>query len=133
MINTNDNVDVIVPNSELVGNRMINWTLKESTARMRIPFSVAYGSDKELVQKAALEAAEEGEFCIHNTPGRHPAVRMMSFGDSALNFELRVWVNRQGVRRPVFVSSSIYWAMDDKFKEYGIQIPFPQRDVHLKS
>lgn len=131
LINTNDNVDVIVPNSELVGSRMINWTLKESTARMRIPFSVAYGSDKELVQKAALEAAAEGEFCIHDTPGRHPAVRMMGFGDSALNFELRVWVNRQGVRRPIFVSSSILWAMDDKFREYGVQVPFPQRDVHL--
>lgn len=131
MINTNDNVDVIVPNSELVGNRMINWTLKDATARMRIPFSVAYGSNKDLVQKAALEAAAEGEFCIHNTPGRHPAIRMMGFGDSALNFELRVWVNRQGVRRPVFVSSSIYWAMDDKFKEYGVDVPFPQRDIHL--
>ena len=133
MINTNDNVDVIVPNSELVGNRMINWTLKDSTARMRIPFSVAYGSDKEMVQKAALEAAEEGEFCIHNTPGRHAAVRMMGFGDSALNFELRVWVNRQGVRRPVFVSSSIFWVMDNKFKEYGIEVPFPQRDIHLSA
>ena len=51
LINTNDNLDVIVPNSELVGNRMTNWTLRESTARMRIPFSVAYGTDKELVKK----------------------------------------------------------------------------------
>jgi len=131
LINTNNNVDVIVPNSELVGNRMINWTLKESTARMRIPFSVAYGSDKELVKKAALEAAEQGEFCIHHTPGLKPAVRMISFGDNALNFELRVWVNRQGVRRPVFVSSSILWVMDTKFREYGIKVPFPQRDLHF--
>ena len=131
LINTNDNVDVIVPNSELVGNRMINWTLRESTARMRIPFSVAYGSDKELVTKAALEAAAEGEFCIHHTPGLKAAVRMISFGDSALNFELRVWVNRQGVRRPIFVRSSILWVMDTKFREYGIKVPFPQRDMHF--
>jgi len=131
LINTNDNIDVIVPNSELVGNRMINWTLRESTARMRIPFSVAYGSDKELVKKAALEAAAEGEFCIQHTPGLKAAVRMISFGDSALNFELRVWVNRQGVRRPIFVRSSILWMMDTKFREYGIKVPFPQRDMHF--
>jgi small-conductance mechanosensitive channel len=131
LINTNDNVDVIVPNAELVGNRMVNWTLKESTARMRIPFSVAYGSDKELVKKAALEAAAEGEFCIHHTPGLKAAVRMISFGDSALNFELRVWVNRQGVRRPIFVRSSILWEMDTRFREYGIKVPFPQRDMHF--
>jgi len=133
LINTNDNVDVIVPNSELVGNRMVNWTLKESTARMRIPFSVAYGSDKELVKKAALEAAAKGEFCIHHTPGLKAAVRMISFGDSALNFELRVWVNRQGVRRPIFVRSSILWEMDTKFREYGVKVPFPQRDMHFPS
>jgi small-conductance mechanosensitive channel len=131
LVNTNDNVDVIVPNSELVGNRMINWTLRESTARMRIPFSVAYGSDKELVTKAALEAAAEGEFCIQHTPGLKAAVRMISFGDSALKFELRVWVNRQGVRRPIFVRSSILWEMDTKFREYGIKVPFPQRDMHF--
>ncbi len=132
LINTNDNVDVIVPNSELVGNRMVNWTLRESIARMRIPFSVAYGSDKELVTKAVLESAAEGEFCIHHTPGRKPVVRMISFGDNGLHFELRVWVNRAGVRRPIFVRSSILWAMDTKFREYGIEVPYPQRDLHVK-
>ena len=99
---------------------------------MRIPFSVAYGSDKELVKKAALEAAAEGEFCIHHTQGREPAVRMISFGDNGLHFELRVWVNRQGVRRPIFVRSSILWAMDTRFIENGIKVPFPQRDLHLR-
>jgi len=132
LINTNDNVDVIVPNSELVGNRMVNWTLRDSTARMRIPFSVAYGSDKELVKKAALEAAAEGEFCIQHTQGRNPAVRMISFGDNGLHFELRVWVNRQGVRRPIFVRSSILWALDTRLKENGIEVPFPQRDLHVR-
>ncbi len=133
MINTNDNIDVIVPNAQLVGNRMINFTLRDSTARMRIPFVVAFGSDKELVQKAALEAADEGEFCIRNTPGRNASIRMIGFGDSALNFELRVWVNRQGVRRPTFVASSILWAMDTKFSHYGVKVPFPQRDLHFQS
>ncbi len=133
LINTNDNIDVIVPNSELVSNRMINWTLRESTARMRIPFSVAFGSDKEQVKKAALDAAAEGEFCIHHTPGLKPAVRLLDFGDSALNFELRVWVNRQGVRRPIFVRSSILWALDDKLRENGIKVPYPQRDVHVRN
>ncbi len=132
LITTNDNIDVIVPNSELTANRMINWTLRESIARMRIPFAVAYGSDKELVKQAALDAVDEGEFCIRHTIGRKPAVRLISFGENALNFELRVWVNRQGVRRPIFVRSSILWALDNKFRENGLRVPFPQREVHVR-
>lgn len=132
-INTNDNLDVVVPNSELVSNRLTNWTLRESIARMRIPFGVAYGSDKDKVRQAALEAAEGVEFTLRNAPGRDPEVWLVNFGDSSLDFELLVWVSRQGVRRPQRVRATYLWALETKLREHGIEIPFPQRDLHLRS
>ena len=130
-INTNDNVDVVVPNSELVSYKLTNWTLREPVVRIRIPFGVAYGTDKELVRKAALEAADEVPFTMKSMPGRKPDVLLVNFGDSSLDFQLRVWVANQGVHRPVRVKASYYWALETKFSEYGIKIPFPQRDMHL--
>lgn len=131
-INTNDNVDVVVPNSELVSYKLTNWTLREPVVRVRIPFGVAYGTDKELVRKAALEAADEVPFTMKIMPGRKPDVLLVNFGDSSLDFQLRVWVAREGVHRPARVKSAYYWALETKFREYGIQIPFPQRDLHMR-
>jgi potassium efflux system protein len=130
-INTNDNVDVVVPNSELVSFKLTNYTLREPIVRIRIPFGVAYGTDKELVRKAAIEAAYEVPFTMKSVPGRKPDVLLVNFGDSSLEFQLRVWVANQGVHRPVRVKASYYWALESKFREYGIKIPFPQRDLHL--
>ena len=131
VINTNDSVDVVVPNSEFVNNQLTNWTLREPMARMRLGFGVAYGSDKELVKKAALEAADETEFVLHNMPGREPEVRLINFGDSSLDFHMLVWVSRAGVRRPQRVNASFLWNLETKLGQYGIEIPFPQRDVHI--
>jgi potassium efflux system protein len=131
-INTNDNVDVIVPNSELVSFKLTNWTLKEPVVRVRIPFGVAYGSDKELVRKAALEAAQEVPFTMADRRGRSTDVLLVNFGESSLDFQLRVWVARRAVHRPVRVKAAYYWELETKFSEYGIQIPFPQRDVHMR-
>jgi len=131
-INTNDNVDVVVPNSELVSYKLTNWTLREPIVRIRIPFGVAYGTDKDLVRKAALEAADEVPFTMKSMPGRKPDVLLVNFGDSSLDFQLRVWVANQGVHRPIRVKASYYWALETKFREYGIKIPYPQRDLHLQ-
>ena len=131
-INTNDNVDVVVPNSELVSFKMTNWTLKEPVVRVRIPFGVAYGSDKELVRKAALEAAQEVPFTMADRRGRITDVLLVNFGESSLDFQLRVWVARSAVRRPVRVKAAYYWELETKFREYGIKIPFPQRDVYMR-
>ncbi len=133
LINTNDNIDIVVPNSEFVSTRLTNWTLNERTRRVRVPFGVAYGSDKELVRKAALEAAEEVPYTMANRRGRETDVWLTEFGDSSINFLLRVWVNRQGARRPTRCRSAYLWALETKLAEYGIEIPFPQRDLHLKS
>lgn len=131
MIRTNDNVDILVPNAELVTNRVINWTLEESRARFRIPFGVAYGSDKALVKKAALEAADKVSYTLEDDNYK-PAVWFTGFGDSSLDFTLGVWVDYEAVIRPTAMKSEYLWAIDDAFRKYGIEIPFPQRDVYIK-
>lgn len=133
LINTNDNIDVVVPNSEFVSNRLTNWTLGEHILRVRIPFGVAYGTDKELVKKAAMEAVSEVPYTITHMKGREPDVWLVEFGDSSLNFLLLVWVNRQGARRPTRTRATYLWALETKLNEYGIEIPFPQRDLHMRS
>lgn len=133
LINTNDNIDIVVPNSEFVTARLQNWTLGERILRVRIPFGVAYGSDKELVRQAALEAAAEVPYTLTHMKGREPDAWLTEFGDNSLNFLLLVWVNRQGARRPTRTRSAYLWALESKLTEYGIEIPFPQRDLHLRS
>jgi len=133
LINTNDNIDIVVPNSEFVTTRLTNWTLGERILRVRIPFGVGYGSDKELVKKAALEAAAEVQYTLKNMKGREPDVWLVEYGDNSLNFLLLVWVNRQGAKRPTRTRSAYLWALETKLSEYGIEIPFPQRDLHLRS
>lgn len=133
LINTNDNIDIVVPNSEFVTARLTNWTLGERVLRVRIPFGVAYGSDKELVRKAAIEAAEEVPYTLTYIKRRRPDVWLVDFGDSSLNFLLTVWVNREGARRPTRTRAAYLWALETKLTEYGIEIPFPQRDLNLRS
>ena len=133
LINTNDNIDIVVPNSEFVSTKLTNWTLAEHFLRVRIPFGVAYGSDKELVRKAAIEACDDVSYTLTNMRGREPDVWLVEFGDNSLNFLLLVWVNRQGARRPTRTRAAYLWALETKLNEYGIEIPFPQRDLHLRS
>jgi small-conductance mechanosensitive channel len=133
LINTNDNIDIVVPNSEFVSTKLTNWTLGEHILRVRIPFGVAYGSDKEIVRKAAIEACDDVPYTLTHMPGRKPDVWLVEYGDNSLNFLLLVWVNRQGARRPTRTRAAYLWALEDKLTEYGIEIPFPQRDLHLRS
>lgn len=132
MIRTSENVDILVPNSEFINGRVTNWTLEEDIRRFRIPFSVAYGSDKELVKKCVLEAALEIDHTLEGG-GRGPQVIMTGFGDSSLDFCLLVWVKAESVKRPAVLTSDYLWVLDDAFREFGIEVPFPQRDIHIKS
>jgi len=133
LINTNDNIDIVVPNSEFVSTRLTNWTLGERIRRVRIPFGVAYGSDKELVKKAAIEAADDVPYTLTHMKDRGPDAWLVEFGDNSLNFLLLVWVNRQGARRPTRTRAAYLWALETRLREHGIEIPFPQRDLHLRS
>jgi small-conductance mechanosensitive channel len=133
LITTNDNIDILVPNSEFVGGRVINWTLREAYRRIHVPFGVAYGTDKEQVSKAVLEAADKVPWTLKGVKARHPQVWFVEFGDSSLNFELIVWLTPEAVKRPSSVQAAYLWEIETKLHEYGIEVPFPQRDLHLRS
>ena len=133
LITTNDNIDILVPNSEFVGGRVINWTLREVYRRLHVPFGVAYGTDKELVKKAVLEAAENVPWTLKKGKSRQPQVWFVEFGDSSLNFELVIWLTPEAVKRPGSVTAAYLWEIESKLKEYAIEIPFPQRDLHVRS
>lgn len=132
-VTTNDNIDILVPNSEFVNGRVTSWTLRETARRIKVKFGVAYGSDKELVKKAALEAAAAVPFTFASSGPRRSQVWLVNFGDSSLDFELVVWLTADAVKRPGAVQAAYYWALEDALDKYGIEIPFPQRDVHVRS
>lgn len=131
MIRTSENVDILVPNSEFINGRVTNWTLEEDIRRFRIPFSVAYGTDKELVKRCVLDAALKIDHTLTGN-NREPQVLMTGFGDSSLDFTLLVWVKSESVKRPALLTSDYLWALDDAFRQFKIEVPFPQRDLHIK-
>ncbi|HWU77343.1 MAG TPA: mechanosensitive ion channel domain-containing protein [Rhodanobacter sp.] len=133
LISTNDDIDILVPNSEFVTGRVVNWTLREVARRQKIPFGVAYGTDKELVKRAALEAAAEVPFTLSMEGKRAPQVWLAGFGDSSLDFQLVVWLNAEATRRVGAVTAAYYWALHSAFERHAIELPFPQRDLHVKS
>jgi small-conductance mechanosensitive channel len=80
-----------------------------------------------------LEAADQVPWTLHKVKGRHPQVWFVEFGDSSLNFELIVWLTPEAVKRPGAVQAAYLWEIETKLGEYGIEVPFPQRDLHLRS
>lgn len=130
---TNDNLDILVPNSEFVSGRVVNWTRRDVSRRMRIPFGVAYGTDKERVKHAALEAAAEVPFTLELEGRRAPQVWLAGFGDSSLDFELVVWLTAEATKRPAAVRAAYNWALESALVRHGLEIPFPQRDLHIRS
>lgn len=132
-ITTNDLVDILVPNSEFVNGQVTNWTYDEFSRRLRIPFGVAYGSDKALVREAGIAAAAKVPGVIQSDPRRPTEVWLVGFGDSSMNFELLVWLDLERLKRPSATQAKIYWALDDELAARNIEIPFPQRDLHVRS
>jgi len=125
---TFDQADVIIPNADLVTNQVINWTLSNRRVRLIIPVGVPYGSDVSLVMETLMASARENSK-IAGAPA--PQVLFLKFGESALEFELRVWV--LDAENRLVVSSEIHQEIDRRFREAKIEIAFPQRDLHLRS
>ena len=132
-IRTADNFDIFVPNSRLIEERFTNWTLRGQTRRIHVPFSVAYGADKAHVRDVVLEAARKVDFTLPETAMRRTQVWLVGFGNSALNFELVVWPKLDAVKRPSAMQAAYTWAIEDALREAGIEIPFPQQDVRVRS
>ena len=125
---TSDNITMIVPNADLMSQRIINWSHGDPRVRFRVPVGVAYGSDMERVRAALLEVAEHP--AVLRDPA--PAVFFVEFGESSLNLELVVWT-RDMVYVPLRFRSDLNFAIDAAFRRHGITVPFPQRDVHVRS
>ncbi|MGA9573864.1 MAG: mechanosensitive ion channel domain-containing protein [Lysobacterales bacterium] len=130
-IRTFDRADVIVPNSDLISGQVTNWTLGNSWGRLILPIGVAYGSDVETVIKTLVDIANNHAEVIKGNPQLpDPYVLFLAFGDSSLNFELRVIL--RDVNRRLYVTSDLNRDINTAFNKLGIEIPFPQRDVNFR-
>jgi len=131
-IQTQDKADIILPNSELISAQVTNWMLNDPLGRIIVPVGVAYGSDTARVRDILLRIANEHPDVIKDRPSvPQPRVLFRAFGDSSLMFELRAFVRQ--IDRQFDVISDINFAVDAAFREQGIEIPFPQRDLHVRS
>jgi small-conductance mechanosensitive channel len=128
VVQTYDNSEIVVPNSDLITSQVTNWTLAERLSRIGIPVGVAYGSDVPLVMRTIQECAAANQTVLENPA---PKVLFVNFGNSSLDFELRVWVADFDTRLQVV--SELHQEIDRRFRELNIEIPFPQTDLHVRS
>jgi potassium efflux system protein len=127
-IQTFDQSDIVVPNSDLITNQVTNWTLGNRQMRLILSVGVAYGSDVPMVLKTLEECSRKHPRVLKN---RDPMILFMGFGDNSLDFQVRVWID--DIDYINVVRSELNQEIERKFRERGIEIPFPQRDIHLRS
>jgi small-conductance mechanosensitive channel len=128
-LRTRDDVEYLIPNSEFVAGKIVNWTRSSPYARLHVPVGVSYGADPQRVREILENVARRTP---NVQPFPTPEVWFMGFGDSSLNFELLVWLNVREIARQQ-LASDLYFAIFSAFKESEIEIPFPQRDLHIRS
>ncbi|MGZ5609627.1 MAG: mechanosensitive ion channel domain-containing protein [Methylobacter sp.] len=123
-----DQKDLIVPNKTFITSQLINWTLSDPITRVVIPVSIAYGSDIELAHKVMMETVQSTPMVLADP---EPSVVLVGFGDSALNFSIRIYVNELFNRLPV--THDLHIRLEKALREHNIEIPFPQQDVRLRT
>ena len=128
VIRTFDGADVVVPNSNLTSNKVLNWSYENFSGRLRLPIRVAYASAPILVTETLLNSAYMESRVLHDPP---PKVVFKGFGDSALEFELWVWVAQ--IDEGISVKSSLNFIIEHNLHQVGLEIPFPQRDLWLRN
>src|SRR2546426_6554022 len=126
---TNDNIAIIVPNADFITHSVTNWSYEDPRVRFRIHFGVAYGTDLQKLRHLMLEVADAHPKALKEPK---PELFFAGFGDSSLNFELGVWSAEMTVS-PRRFRSELYYAIEKKLRENNIEIPFPQRDVRVRS
>ena len=127
-IQTFDRSDIVVPNSDLITNQVTNWTLADRNMRLILTVGAAYGSDVPMVLQTLEECTRENPHILKEPA---PSILFMGFGDSSLDFQLRVWIDN--IDYINVVRSELNQQIDLQFRKRGIEIPFPQRDLHLRS
>ena len=128
VVSTNDRIAIIIPNSKLVGQRVINWSYADPRARISIPIGVADDSDVDKVTKTLIEAAQGVEFVLTDPP---PRVQFMKFGDYSLDFRLLVWTNQP--RRHPQIRSDINYRIYQLFRAHNIHTSVPKQEMYLKA
>jgi potassium efflux system protein len=123
-----DRKELVVPNREFITGQLVNWSLSDKVLRVVVPVGIAYGSDTELAQKTLLEVAAANPHVLDDPA---PVAMFMNFGDSSLEFELRVFV--PNIKHYLPATSTLHMEIDQAFRKAGIEIAFPQRDVHVRS
>ena len=121
-----------MPNSEFTENRVKNWSYGEPTRRIHVPFGVAYGVDKNAVREAGIAAAKSVDGTMLSE-ARMPDVWLVGLGESSLNFELVVWLTPALLTAPARAIALYTWAIHDELVKRNIEIPYPHRDLHLRS
>ena len=128
VVETLDQAELIVPNSQIISQKVTNWTLSTRRVRLVVPVGVAYGSDVSLVMEILAAAGSEHPDVLDDPP---VSPIFVAFGESSLDFELRAWIPNVDMRPRV--KSELLLYIDRHFREAGVEIPFPQRDLHLRS
>jgi len=128
-VRNRDNIEYLIPNADLMSTTIINYSLSSPLIRIAVPFGVSYSADPNEVGRIAVSVAEKEPLVVgHKSPG----IRFMGYGDNSIDFELLIWIDvRKTARR--LIRSRLYFALFDALKEAGIEIPFPQRDLHIRS
>lgn len=126
---TRDGTEYLIPNEDIITQQVVNWSYSNNAVRLKIPIGISYKSDVRLAMKLCLEAAAEVPRVLESPA---PVCLLTGFGDSAVDLQLRLWIDdpQNGVSNVKSVVLLLVW---DKFHEHGIEIPFPQRDLHLRS
>jgi potassium-dependent mechanosensitive channel len=128
VIRTNDGLFVIVPNNRFIEKNVVNWSYRNPDSRIHIPVTVAYGSDTVLVSEALLAAArQDARVLVYPSP----SVWFKRFAESAYEFELLVWINRPQDFDPI--KSAINFLVEKELRRRGIEMPFPQRELHIRN
>lgn len=126
---TNDNISIIVPNSHFISQTVINWSHTNRSVRFNFPVGVSYREDPQVVKQVLLDIAMDNPGVLKNP---RPDVLFFEYGESAMNFNLRVWT-REYINSPGVLKSQLYYEIARRFREKGIEIPFPQYDIHIKN
>ena len=126
-IRTRDHIEYLIPNSDFISNTIVNYSLSSPMIRIDLLVGVSYDADPRKVESILLAVAEK-EPMVESF--KKPAVRFVEYADNSINFELLIWIDVQKTPRRR-VKSALYFAIFEEFKKAGIEIPFPQRDIHI--
>ncbi len=130
VLRTNDNINIIIPNADLIASKVVNWTYGDDKIRFKVPFSVAYGTDIEKVKKVVREAMLDIPVIL---PHPEPQIWLTEHGESSLAFLAAIWVEGQNARQPARTSDTVLTTIYRTLHEHNIEIPFPQLDLRLRS